>query len=156
MFHTVAVPSSPTAGPAVVDGDVARCYAHTPTGALLAAWQIGIRYLVADDWRTVVAQQVMPGPGRDTYVRLRAQVTANSDQPGQYGQVAGFKFVTYTPQVAVIQLVSRFPTGSLQVITATVVWSDGDWKLQLQPDGSVSPSAQHVPSLAGFVVWGGV
>ena len=41
----------------------------------------------------------------------------------------------------------------IQVTTATVRWVDGDWKLQLQPDGSQSPYATTIPDLAsaGFV-----
>lgn len=157
VYKTVAEPVSRSAGPGIVDaGGGARCFAHTPLGALIATWQIGTRFALADDWRTVTLQQVMPGPGRDIYMRRRAAVTDNSAQPGEYGQIAGFKFVTYTPQTAVIQIVSRFSDGSMQVSTMTVVWSGGDWKLQLTPDGSESPTVQPVSSLVGFVVWGGV
>jgi hypothetical protein len=55
----------------------------------------------------------------------------------------------------VLQLVTRFPrTGGLQVTVTTVKWVGGDWRLELQPDGGTSPTAQTVPSLDGFVVWG--
>jgi len=132
-------------------------YAHTPTGALLAATQIGARYLISpgDDWRRVVQEQVLSGPGRDVYVEKRAKVTSSAP-PGTYGQFAGFRFVTYTPDVAVIQLVSRFSDGTLQVSTYTVRWVNGDWRLQLQPDGGASPTLQRVDNLAGFVPWGGI
>ena len=39
LYQTVALPYSNTAGPMIVDGGVARCYAHDPLGALLAASQ---------------------------------------------------------------------------------------------------------------------
>ncbi len=156
LFQTVALPFSTTAGPARVAGDVASYYAHTPTGALLAASQIGVRYLLAHDWRSVSAAQVAPGVGRDAFAKLRAQANGEDDPPGAYGQYAGFKFVTYTPQTAVIELVSRFANGNLQMVTSSVVWYDGDWRLRLQDNGSVSPTAQRLDSVAGFAPWGGV
>ena len=47
------------------------------------------------------------------------------------------------------------PRASGQVTTTTVKWVHGDWRLELQPDGGPSPTAQTVPDLDGFVVWGG-
>lgn len=158
LFQGVALPTSSTSGPLRVAGPVYAGYAHTPTGALLAANQIGIRYVLTPGagWRQVLQQQVLPGAGRDTFSKNRAKVTTTDMAPGTFGQLAGFRFVTYSPDVAVIQLVSRFSTGTLQLTTSTVRWANGDWRLQLQPDGGTSPTAQRVDSLSGFVPWGGV
>ena len=156
LFQGVALPASQTAGPSRVAGPVYAGYARTPAGALVASEQIGVRHLITpgNGWRRVVEQQVVPGPGVDVFVAERARVT-DFTPPGTFGQTAGFRFVTYSPDVAVIQFVSRFADGSLQVTTSTVRWVTGDWKLQLQQDGSESPTAQSVGSLAGFVPWGG-
>lgn len=156
LFRGVALPVSDAAGPSQVTGPVYAGYAHTPTGALLALAQIETRYLVTpgDGWRAVVAQQVAPGVGRDTYTRLRAGVVDDGDN-SRFGQIAGFRFVTYDPHVAVIQMVTKFAAG-MQVTTGTVVWSGSDWLLQLQPDGSASPNTQQVATLAGYVPWSGV
>ncbi|WP_157254802.1 hypothetical protein [Nonomuraea typhae] len=158
VFHGVAQPASRLHGPHRVEGEVARCFAHTPPGALIAAWQLCTRFVLADDWRQVVELQVVPGPGRDAYVAQRARIRADTSRTGGgYGQLAGYAIASYTPQVATIQLVSRFAaTGHLQVNTVTVVWDGADWRLQLQPDGSISPSLQALSSLAGFVPWAGV
>jgi len=157
LYQTVALPYSATAGPQIVNGDIARCYAHSPLGALIAASQIQARYLIAPDWRAVVAEQVMPGPGRSVYVTNRAKAgNPGGNQPGDYNQLAGFKFVTYSPAVAVIEFVSQATGGAMQAITATVDWSGGDWKLRLQPDGGESPNALPVTSLVGFSTWSGV
>lgn len=158
LFQGVALPTSRAAGPVRIIGPVYAGYAHTPTGALLAANQIGIRYVLTpgDGWRQVVQQQVLPGAGRDAFSKNRAKVTTTGMTPGAYGQLAGFRFVTYSSDVAVIQLVSRFSTGTLQLTTSTVRWTNGDWRLQLQPDGGTSPTAQRIDSLSGFVPWGGV
>lgn len=157
IYDTVALPFSPAAGPQVVTGDVARCYAHTPDGALLAAVQIAVRYVLAPGWRAVLAQQVVPGPGASAYAALRAQdPSVNTTQPGQYGQIAGFQFVTYTPAVAVMQIVSRLPGGALQMTTMTTQWSGTDWRLALHADGTPGGNVQQLSSLDGFIPWGGV
>ena len=158
LFQGVALPSSSSAGPTRVTGPVYAGYAQTPVGALLAAAQISYRYLISpdDDWHQVVNQQVVPDSGREVYVQKRAKVTTASAAHGTYGQLAGFRFVTYAPDTAVIQYVTRFSNGNLQVATDTVHWFAGDWKLQLQPDGSETPTVQSVANLAGFVPWSGL
>ena len=96
----------------------------------------------------------MPGPGRerlDSEAGMRLECTA-----GVFGQFAGFRFVTYTDDVAVVQLVTRFHGDVLQATTNTVRWVDGDWRLELQPDGASSPPAQRLPNLLGVTAWRGV
>ena len=157
LLSGVALPYNDTAGPRVVDGPVYGGFERSQTGALLAAVQISTRYALTPGkgWREVVERQVLPGVGREVYTRLRTGVLLD-DPPGTYGQFAGFRVVAFTPDVTVVQLVSRFAlTGALQVSTATVKWARGDWRLELQPDGGVSPSLQLIEDLDGFVVWGG-
>lgn len=162
LFDGVALPSSATAGPTRTDGAVHAGYAHTPEGALIADVQIAVRYLATagSGWRGILAQQIVPGPGVEAYTKARtAAGLGNVDHvdTAGVGQVVGFRFVTYTPSVAVIQIVVRFPsTGQYQVATNTVDWLDGDWKLQLLPDGSSASTQQTVSSLAGFTPWSGV
>ena len=126
--------------------------------ALVAAAQLGARYLLTagTGWRDVARRQLLPGPGRTGFLTARAAVDELTVPPGTYGQFAGFRVVTFTPDIAVLQMVSRFAlTGRLQLTTTTVRWVGGDWRLELQPDGGSSPTAQQVPNLDGFVVWGG-
>lgn len=158
LYRQVALPSSAAAGPREIAGAVAAGYERSPIGALTAAVQIGYRHLIApgDEWRAVTERQVLPGPGRDAYVGLRERA-GDRIEPGELGQVAGFRFVAYSPDLAVIALVSRFPDdGALQVTTSTVAWVDGDWKLSLQPDGSASPTVGRVEDLSQYIAWGGV
>ena len=155
-FMGVALPYSATAGPTVIGDPVVAGFARSQQGALLAVAHLGVRYLLTpgEGWRLVLDRLVLPGDGRDAFARMRAGLEPQAE-PDTYGQFAGFRVVTFTPDVAVLQLVSRFPdSGVLQVTTSTVHWRDGDWRLQLQPDGGPSPTAQAVPSLDGFVVWG--
>ncbi|MEW2353743.1 hypothetical protein [Spirillospora sp. NPDC029432] len=155
IFQGIAIPASRTAGPLIVKNGIARCFARTPTGALIAELQIGIRAGFGPAWRNIAALQLAPGPGRDRFLRTRARFTPHG-QPGRYMQTAGFRYVTYSPQTAVIQYVSRAPDGGLWTSTATMVWAGGDWKLQVTPEGSTGTPAQRVPSLDGFVRWGGL
>jgi hypothetical protein len=158
LFSGVALPYSATAGPRSVDGPVYAGYERSQTGALIAAAQLGARYLLTpgDDWREVAERQVLPGVGREVFLAARAEVDDLDVQPGSYGQLAGFRILAFTPDVAVICFVSRFSlTGQLQATTTTLKWTVGDWHLELQPDGGLSPTALTVPDLDGFVVWGG-
>ncbi|WP_169749750.1 hypothetical protein [Streptomyces aureocirculatus] len=43
-----------------------------------------------------------------------------ASKPGELGQFAGFRFVTYDRHKAVVELVSRFSDSSLQLSTAPV------------------------------------
>jgi hypothetical protein len=117
--------------------------------------QIAVRYALAANWQAVIAEQVMPGTGRNVYAAERpgADVTISA---GQFGQFAGFQFVTYTSALAVVQIVVQLPSGEMQATTMTVQWSGGDWRLVLQPDGSPGPNVQQVPNLTGFIPWAGV
>ncbi|MEU0127055.1 hypothetical protein [Streptomyces sp. NPDC006289] len=155
LFGAVAVPSSGASGPAVTGKDMAHCYARTPVGALLATSQISVRYLAADDWRKVTRLQ-MVGAGRDAYIagRTSAEKKPSTDRDGgAHGQIAGFRFVTYEESTSVIQTVWRFPDGRMQAATTTVLWRDGDWRLEY-PAAPVAPIP--VGSLAGYIQWGGV
>ena len=156
LWHGAWLPYSRTAGPSHVDGPVASGYARTPLGALIAAQQIAARHLISPNggWRTVTLAQVLPGTGRDRFLTARAAV---SDDPPAEGlaQLVAFRYVSWTRDQAVLQAVVRVPgRDGFQVTTSTLFWADGDWRLQLQPDGGESPLATQVPTPTGFVLWG--
>lgn len=156
LFRTVALPVSSEAGPAVIDGDVARCYAHSPTGALMAAAQIGTRYTLAEDWQTVMEEQTV-GDAKDGLIDARVELEETESppapQPGELGQIAAYDITTYSPDTAVVQLITRFVDGSLQASTATLRWMDGDWRYEVS---QTSAPQKTVLSLQGFTEWGGV
>ncbi|MEU1121959.1 MULTISPECIES: hypothetical protein [unclassified Streptomyces] len=159
LFRTLALPASKASGPAVVEGDVARCYARTPTGALLAAAQISSRSMLATDWRAVMKAQTY-GDARDALIKKRAAAEKKSPapdpEPGELGQFAGYRFVTYSKNTAVVELVTRFNQPEiLQVSTVTLRWSDtaDDWQYEI---AQAHAEPHTVDSLAGYVKWGGV
>lgn len=158
LVNGVAVPRSATAGPTQVDGPVHRGFAHTPEGALIASLQIYTRggFTEGDGWRAVTMEQVMPGPGRKVYIQAREKVDDLQPPPEGWGQVAGFRFVSYSPRRAVIEIAEEFQSGNIQVHSTTVIWHRGDWRLQLQPDGELGPYTSAIQDLSGFVQFSGV
>jgi hypothetical protein len=156
IYRGIVVPSSDDHGPTVFEGGVARCYSHTPTGALIASVQIGARAIVAPDGVTVVREQTVPGTGQAALIAAledRGPVEVTS---GEICQVAAYRFVTYSPEQAVIARASRCPSGNLQLTQVTVEWRDGDWRLVLLDDGSESAMTSTLSDLSGMTAWSGV
>jgi hypothetical protein len=156
LFRGVALPTSPTHGPTRIDGPVHSGFARTPTGALLADAQVNMRRFITPGrgWREVTMSQLLPGAGRDAYVNLRSQVSDDEIPVEGLSQYVGYRFITYTPDLAVISLATRGSSGVIQVGTDTLRWVDGDWRLEVPPSGLQQP--QVVQSLAAYVSWSGV
>jgi hypothetical protein len=157
VFNGAVLPASQEHGPAGVDGAIARCYSRTPTGALIAAAQIGFRILVDPDGGVAIArEQTVAGEGQDALVAaLRKRGRPTPPQPGELCQIAGYRFVAFSPQEAVIALASDCG-DKFQLTESRVQWSDGDWRRVLEPDGSTSPTASVLPDLEGMTLWSGV
>jgi hypothetical protein len=156
IYETVALPSRPGSGPAKVNGALATGYAHSPLGALLAVANVSYRFALADgtQWRAVANATLAPGPGKNAWIRLRNSQPFTPTVSGDYSQIAGFQFSSYSVADAVIQLVTRDSKGTYQVGAQHVVWSGADWLLVLPPSGV--GTTQVTPSLLGFIPWGGV
>ena len=157
LFQGVALPTSTIDGPTRVDGAVHAGFSRTPTGALLADAQIGVRRIATPELeglRQIGEQQLVEGPGRAAYLNLVAGFEDNTAPAGGYTQYIGFRYITYTPDLAVISLATRGSSGRIQVGTDTLRWVDGDWKLELPASGLQQP--QVVPDIAGYVPWRGV
>ncbi|SFT20863.1 hypothetical protein [Streptomyces sp. ok210] len=145
---TVAVPTSKTAGPAVVDGDVAECFAHSPTGALFAAAQIGTRYAFTKNWETVVEKQTY-GDGKQLLLDKRRAYEATAEP------------VARVP-IRRLHPTDRGPADSVPVrgghhagVHRDLKWDTGrgDWLYEIP---SVTPPQKTVDTLDGYVVWGGL
>ncbi|MFF5264616.1 hypothetical protein ACFY4C_37310 [Actinomadura viridis] len=158
VFNAFVLPVSASAGPMVFEGELARCYAHTPTGALVAAAQIGFRYSVVSDWRALAARQLVDGSGKAAFLAKRsASPMPRVPERGKVGQLAGFQFVTYDPATAVVQLVVRnHLENNFMVSALTVKWRGGDWQLELQPNGVGNTDPQVLATMDGYIAWGGV
>jgi hypothetical protein len=154
LFGTFAAPSIENIGPGVGDPDGIRsCFAHSPTGALLAAinyWAMG--------WSVA-------GAGADArLVASTPERAALQEQYRQQGtpdpalltgmQVAGFNIVRYSESDAVVDLAVRTETGAVGSLPTPLRWEDGDWKFVIPPTGNTG--LQQLPNLAGYVLWSGI
>jgi hypothetical protein len=170
-FYRVELPVSAQAGPFDTSGGVAAGFAHTPLGALLAAVNIGVR--ANAQWGPRIFTTVIRGQvaGPDA-ASLLAGCQAAYDQAAQSGQVTGgqplgtvhvteqaFRWITYTPAAAILDLAVAGPGDGGATVRATVqievIWDGGDWKVVAPPGGDWGNSAAELSSLAGYTAFPG-
>jgi len=170
-FYGVELPVSAQAGPYDTSGGTAAGFAHSPLGALLAAVNIGVR--ANAQWGPRIFTTVIRGQvtGPDA-AALLAGCQAAYDQAAQSGQITGgqplgtvdvteqaFRWITYTPAAAILDLVSAGPGANGATVRASVqmdvVWDGGDWKVVAPPGGDWGNSAAELSSLAGYTVFPG-
>lgn len=155
VFRRVVVPRSERFGPAKVDPDgLRRCFAHSPTGAVFAAYSAVAA--LADNSRVVptAARLLLPGPDTDRMLQeLAAEPVASEDAPSQ---LAGFRVIDASRDRVTVALAMRVGQGYVSA-TFTLVWHDSDWRLQPPRPGQQfgAPFSQQA-GLGDFVVWSGV
>ena len=151
----IVVPRSSGYGPARTDADgFRRCFAHSPTGAVYAAYSA---YAAMADQDKVVAtarKLMVPGPGTDALIR-----ELQTDQSvGGYTvpQIAGYRVIDASPDRVSLMLAISVNSAYMS-LTLTLVWHGGDWLLQPPAPGEPvgAPFAQH-RDLSDFVAWSGV
>jgi hypothetical protein len=145
------VPVSQAAGPERQSG-VAQCYAHSPAGAVLAAFGIPAA-LCGSHWRAATALEVLPGPGRHEFLAAGA-LQGFTPPAGTITRPVGFAVVSYTHAQATVETLVADGSGYAASFR-TLVWADGDWKLVMLPDGTAGPGPQVITTAAGFTLWGG-
>jgi hypothetical protein len=170
-FYGVELPVSAQAGPRDTSGGLAAGFARSPLGALLAAVNIGVR--ANAQWgprifAAVIRRQVT-GPDA---AALLANCEVAYGQASQSRHVTGgqplgtvdvteegFRWVAYTPAVAILDLVSAGPGSQGSTARASTriqaVWDGGDWKLVAPPGGDWGNAATGLSSLSGYAVFPG-
>jgi hypothetical protein len=155
VSRRVVVPRSAAYGPAKVDPDgFRRCFAHSPTGAVFAAYSAVAA--IADQRKAVatVTKLMLPGPDADALLgELRKETPTNNTAPTQ---IAGYRVIDASRDRATVTLAMPVETAFMSA-TFTLVWLDGDWRLVPPVPGEPvgAPFAQQ-RDLAGFVPWSGV
>jgi hypothetical protein len=148
---TMMAPTSPSAGPLHTDATMWWCFAHTPTGAVLAAHVIPVQ-LSGVSWRIVAEQQIVPGKSRDSFVTSKAEAEETNPRENAVGRFTGFSVESYTDDSATVRLLVTNPMGGYLSTSVSVRWRDGDWKVALLDDGSLYSSVkQATPN--GFIMW---
>ncbi len=152
LVGTTAVPTVEGHGPGVVEEDGFRsCYSRAPTGALTAAANLAGLTTDAATYPRIFEELTALGPGRDA--ALAQEPTLSSG--GSRFQIAGFRMLQYTPERAKVDIALRVESGALASFVVDLMWEAGDWKLDLAPNGELRSELSALPSLAGYVAWGG-
>jgi len=140
---SMQVPQNPTVyGPERSDGPWETCFAHNPSGALLAAMNLWAEGTAADP-SAVFAHLAIGAPAD----------LGNSDRLDAGGpvQFAGYRYESYDPTTARLLVVIRGPEGKLAAAETTMAWVAGDWKYLFPPGGA--PSIEVIADLTGYVPW---
>lgn len=146
---STAVPTSETYGPYVQDGDLWTCYEHSPVGALLATnyvWAaMGNVQGFAETW-------IEPGEFQDAV--LEQEQSTESPEMSGTTTLAGYRYVSYTPDAAVIDVAVEYSnadgTAHLAMRLA-VKWEEDRWMVDPESLGS---DYTPLESLDGYVRWG--
>jgi hypothetical protein len=148
------VPVSVSAGPTRIEGPLWWCYAHTPTGAALAAHIIPSQ-MSGSDWRTVTEQQVVSGQGRKMFEFQRATVQSTDSQNSgtAVASYTGFSVTSYTDRAATVRLLLKSAQG-YAATNISLRWSGGDWKVEPDDNGSLHSPVSAIQSTNGFILWG--
>ncbi|TWP44513.1 hypothetical protein FKR81_41040 [Lentzea tibetensis] len=146
------VPTSASAGPMTVDGPSWSCYARSPMGSVMAAHGT-LSHLSGDNWRGVVENHIVPGPGRKAFTMARSAVERTDLAGRKPGSYVGFTVPEYTADAATVELLIRQPGGGLVATTVSTRWMDGDWKIAPRADGSLYEPLRSVTTPAEHIMW---
>lgn len=155
VTRRAVVPRSTTYGPARTDNDgFRRCFAHSPTGALYAAYN-AIAAL-NDQHQTIPTTKKLMLPGPNTTALLQKLTTEKPSEEGEAAQVAGFRFLDATQDRATVVLALPVEDQYMSA-TLTLVWHHDDWRvIPPQPGDQLgAPFSQH-RDLDDFVTWKGL
>jgi hypothetical protein len=155
LLGTMAVPTDPsTAGPGTVGKDGLRsCFAQSPTGALYATVNIWASSFNGYA-KQVYLELSADSPSRDKAVQAIKEGKDVSGGTSPKVQIAGFIIHSYTPETAVVELAIKSNDGGYGAFSTSVLWEDGDWKLDIPPAGG--GAVRQISDLSSFVPWAGV
>jgi hypothetical protein len=155
VSRKVVVPRSAAFGPAKTDSDgFRRCFAHSPTGALYAAYNTVAA--LADQQQAIptVRKLMVPGANTDALLAELRRQPPSTDSAAS--QVAGFRILDADRDRATIMLALPVESEYMSV-TFTLIWRAGDWKVQPpQPGNPVGAPFSQLRDLSDFVAWSGV
>ena len=155
VSRRVVVPRSTANGPAKTDPDgFRRCFAHSPTGAVFAAYNAVAA--LADQRQAIPTVQKLMLPGANTDALIRELRKNEPSTSSAVTQLAGYRILDAGQDRATIMLALAVESAYMS-ITLTLVWQHDDWHLQPPPPGEPvgTPFAQH-RNLNDFVAWSGV
>ena len=141
---SMQVPQNPTVyGPQRTSGIWNSCFAHNPSGALLAAINFYGESTTGEPEETVMRRYAVGAPPD-----LGSNAGLDSGGPVQ---LAGYRYDSYTPSQSQVSLVFKGPQGKEAAVLTSMVWQGGDWKYVFPAGGM--PSYLVVADLTGYVSW---
>jgi hypothetical protein len=154
------IPIQAANGPAATSANGVRsCFAHSPTGAVLAAMVALGQLQNPEVGLATLRSRVYPGPGRDAAIAEARRTTATPSPMTGELQFAAFKVLDYPPNAtrAIIQIVADLNGKAYGAMPITMRWYHDDWYVELQPDGSFNGSLEPdiLSSLSGYVRFSG-
>jgi hypothetical protein len=142
----IQTPVDSTDGPASTD-PVPHGWAHTPQGAVMAAFNAQVMMATANDqlWPQVSQYQLAAGPGRDQWAQGRAllSVSGSVADPAVF---KAFRVVEYADEKAQVVLAAEYPDVGLTLYPVQLAWSGDDWKVVL-PTVDAAPDLTPVTAL---------
>ena len=170
LVGTMAAPADPVHGPgatrdvtvpAAISGEdqdttvyLPVCYSPDPWGAIYAAYNF-VAVTSAPQLRYAAAQQLtLPGPGQDAALAGMRASGVGGQTSGV--QIVGFTVTGYVPATsATLDLALTTGHGGYAHFPLSLVWTRGDWLVQLPVTGSPFDTAQPLPTPAGYVPFQG-
>jgi hypothetical protein len=155
ISRRVAVPRSDAYGPGKTDADgFRRCFAHSPTGALFAAYNAVAA--LADQRQAIPTVRKLMAPGANTDALIQELRKESPSTDSSATQIAGFRILDADQDRATIMLAVPVESAYMS-LTRTLVWHAGDWRVQPPLPGNPvgAPFSQH-SDLDDFVAWSGV
>lgn len=146
------VPSVEGAGPGVVEG-VSRCFAHSPTGAVVAAANF-VRWFSSNQQLPEVTRTLtLAGAEQD---RLVADITAGWDGTTVAPvNIDSYRVTVRSADELLVELAVTAPGNVSERFRypLVMVWDQGDWKVQVPANGEWGISAQQSVNGEGWVPW---
>lgn len=144
-------PAARSIGPGIRDGHRRLCFAHSPKGAVFAAYN-AFAVLSAYNDTAVMRELTAAGQARDAALRAGSPAS----DPNTLMVPLGFRVTDYSPGQATVVIGYRVMSADgagLVALTYPMRFERGDWKLVVLP-GPDSIQAERLDSAAGLVMFG--
>ncbi|WP_329004484.1 hypothetical protein OHA18_13930 [Kribbella sp. NBC_00709] len=154
------IPVQAASGPATTSLDGVRsCFAHSPTGAVLAAMVLLGQMQNPAVGIATLRSRVLAGPGKTAALAAAKDDKVTPPTVAGELQFSGFKVLYYPPHATttVIQVVANLDNKAYGAMPITMQWWHGDWYAVLQDDGTFNGSVEPdiLSSLNGYVRFSG-
>ncbi len=150
--QTVTAPVVEGVGPGVIeDGEVSHCFAHSPTGAVVAAVNFMRWFSAREKLPDVITALMVPGSDRD---RLASQVEVGWDgSVSSPFAIMGYKVEVRSSDEVLVTVLTSKSVDVLQLVSwpLVMVWESGDWKVETPANDSWGEQAET--STDAFTAW---